>query len=160
MTERLEVPYRAPQGRYLRGRPVGREIRVGSRHLTTKLESIIPFFAFATAVRRVIYTTNAIESINARLRKINKTWCHFHSDAAITKLIWPGLSNITAEWGRVATESRNAMNQFAIAYGDRYIHDDGDHACRCKRFSPSVGPPYRRSAFFRRPSVLIRWVFF
>ena len=60
----------------------------------------IPFFAFPPAIRRVIYTTNAIESINARLRKIIKTRGHFPSDDAATKLIWLALRNITADWGR------------------------------------------------------------
>ena len=84
-------------------------------------ERVIPFFAFAPEVRRVIYTTNAIESIHARLRKIIKTRGHFPSDDAATKLIWLALRNITADWGRAATEWRAAMNQFAIAYGERFI---------------------------------------
>jgi transposase-like protein len=69
----------------------------------------------------VIYTTNAIESINARLRKIIKTWEHFPCDEAAAKLIWLALRNITADWGRAAKEWPEAMNQFAIAYGDRFI---------------------------------------
>jgi putative transposase len=84
-------------------------------------DRVIPFFAFPPEVRRVIYTTNAIESIHARLRKIIKTRGHFPSDDAATKLIWLALRNITADWGRAAKEWRNAMNQFAIAYGDRFI---------------------------------------
>ncbi|MCW7541145.1 IS256 family transposase [Aquabacterium sp. A7-Y] len=84
-------------------------------------DRVIPFFAFAPAVRRVIYTTNAIESIHAQLRKIIKTRGHFPSDDAATKLLWLALRNITADWGRAAKEWREAMNQFAIAYGDRFI---------------------------------------
>jgi putative transposase len=83
-------------------------------------DRVIPFFAFAPAVRRVIYTTNAIESIHSQLRKIIKTRGHFPSDDAATKLIWLALCNITADWGRAAKEWREAMNQFAIAYGDRF----------------------------------------
>jgi putative transposase len=83
-------------------------------------DRVIPFYAFPPAVRRVIYTTNAIESIHARLRKIIKTRGHFPSDDAATKLIWLALRNITADWGRAAKEWREAMNQFAIAYGDRF----------------------------------------
>jgi putative transposase len=83
-------------------------------------DRVIPFFGFAPDVRRVIYTTNAIESINARLRKIIKTRGHFPSDDAATKLIWLALRNITAEWSRAAREWKAAMNQFAIAYGDRF----------------------------------------
>ena len=81
---------------------------------------VIPFFAFPPAVRRVIYTTNAIESINARLRKIIKTRGHFPSDDAATKLIWLALRNITADWGRAAPNWKEAMNQFAILYADRF----------------------------------------
>ncbi len=84
-------------------------------------DRVIPFFAFPPEVRRVIYTTNAIESIHARLRKIIKTRGHFPSDDAATKLIWLALRNITADWGRAAKEWRAAMNQFAIAYGERFI---------------------------------------
>jgi putative transposase len=83
-------------------------------------DRVIPFFAFPPAVRRVVYTTNAIESIHSRLRKIIKTRGHFPSDDAATKLIWLALRNITAHWGRPAKEWREAMNQFAIAYGDRF----------------------------------------
>jgi transposase-like protein len=84
-------------------------------------DRVIPFFAFAPSIRRVIYTTNAIESINARLRKIIKTRGHFPSDDAAAKLIWLALRNITADWGSAAKEWREAMNQFAIAYGDRFM---------------------------------------
>ncbi len=84
-------------------------------------DRVIPFFAFPPAIRKVIYTTNAIESINAQLRKIIKTRGHFPSDDAATKLIWLALRNITAEWGRAAQDWKNAMNQFAILYADRFI---------------------------------------
>ena len=82
--------------------------------------SVIPFFAFPPDVRRVIYTTNAIESVNARLRKIIKTRGHFPSDDAATKLIWLALRNITAAWCRPTTNWKTAMNQFAILYEDRF----------------------------------------
>ena len=82
--------------------------------------NVIPFFAFPPEVRRVIYTTNAIESVNARLRKIIKTRGHFPSDDAAAKLIWLALRNITTDWGRAANSSKTAMNQFAILYEDRF----------------------------------------
>ena len=81
---------------------------------------MIPFFAFPPAVRRVVYTTNAIESIHSQLRKIIKTRGHIPSDDAFSKLIWLALRNITADWGRAAKEWREAMNQFAILYEDRF----------------------------------------
>ena len=81
---------------------------------------VIPFFAFPPQIRRVIYTTNAIESVNARLRKIIKSRGHFPSDDAASKLIWLALKNITADWGRAAKDWKEAMNQFAILYEDRF----------------------------------------
>ena len=81
---------------------------------------MIPFFAFPPAVPRVIYATYAIESINARLRKIIKSRGHFPSDDAATKLIWLALRNITADWGRAAHNWKEAMNQFAILYEERF----------------------------------------
>ena len=83
-------------------------------------DHVIPFFAFPPAVHKVIYTTNAIESVNARLRKIIKTRGHFPSDEAATKLIWLALRNITADWSRAATDWKEAMNQFAILYAERF----------------------------------------
>jgi transposase-like protein len=83
-------------------------------------DRVIPFFAFPPAVRRLIYTTNAIESLHSQLRKIIKTRGHFPSDDAATKLIWLALRNIMCERGRSIREWREAMNQFAIAYGDRF----------------------------------------
>jgi transposase-like protein len=81
---------------------------------------VIPFFAFPPEIRRVIYTTNAIESVNSQLRKIIKTRGHFPTDDAANKLIWLALRNITAEWGKAAHHWKEAMNQFAILYDDRF----------------------------------------
>ena len=84
-------------------------------------DRVIPFFAFPPGIRKVIYTTNAIENINAQLRKIIKTRGHFPSDEAATKLIWLALRNITANWGHAAHDWKTAMNQFAILYADRFV---------------------------------------
>ena len=83
-------------------------------------DRVIPFFAFPPSIRRVIYTTNAIESVNARLRKIIKTRGHFPSDDSATKLIWLALRNITEDWTRPTHHWKAAMNQFAILYEDRF----------------------------------------
>lgn len=83
-------------------------------------DRVIPFFAFPPDVRRVVYTTNAIESVHSRLRKIIKTRGHFPSDDAASKLIWLALRNITADWTRAAKEWKLAMNQFAILYEERF----------------------------------------
>ena len=68
----------------------------------------------------MIYTTNAIESVNARVRKIIKTRGHFPTDDAANKLIWLALRNITAGWSNAAHNWKEAMNQFAILYDDRF----------------------------------------
>ncbi len=81
---------------------------------------VIPFFAFPPEVRRVIYTTNALESVHGQLRKIIKTRGHFPTDEAATKLIWLALRNITAKWERAAPTWRQAMNAFAILYEGRF----------------------------------------
>jgi len=83
-------------------------------------DRVIPFFAFPPEIRRVIYTTNAIESVNARLRKIIKTRGHFPTDDAANKLIWLALRNITTDWGKAAHNWKEAMNQFAILYAERF----------------------------------------
>jgi transposase-like protein len=83
-------------------------------------EHVTPFFAFPPDVRRIIYTTNAIESVHMRLRKIIKTRGHFPTDEAAIKLLWLALRNITADWTRATREWKAAMNQFAILYSDRF----------------------------------------
>ncbi|MNE71589.1 Transposase, Mutator family [compost metagenome] len=83
-------------------------------------EQIIPFFVFPPAIRRVIYTTNAIESVNAQLRKIIKTRGHFPTDDAAIKLLWLALRNITVKWGTATHHWTDAMHQFAILYEERF----------------------------------------
>jgi putative transposase len=81
---------------------------------------VMPFFALPPEVRRLIYTTNSLESVHAQLRKIIKTRGHFPNDDAATKLIWLALRNITATWERMSHYWRPAMNQFAILYEGRF----------------------------------------
>ena len=68
----------------------------------------------------IMPVTNAIESVNSQLRKIIKSRGHFPSDDAASKLIWLALRNITADWGRAAKDWKEAMNQFAILFEDRF----------------------------------------
>lgn len=86
-------------------------------------EKVVPFFAFPPEVRKIIYTTNAIESVNSQVRKIIKTRGQFPTDEAAIKLIWLALRNITSEWSRTSHHWKQAMNQFAIIYGDRFSKD-------------------------------------
>lgn len=82
-------------------------------------ERVTPFFAYPPEVRRVLYTTNAIESLNRQLRKIIKTRGHFPSDEAATKLLYLALRNIMADWGRAQKEWKGALAQFAILFPER-----------------------------------------
>lgn len=66
------------------------------------------------------FGARGIESVHARLRKIIKTRGHFPNDEAATKLLWLALRNITATWVPGARTWKEAMNQFAILYGDRF----------------------------------------
>jgi len=69
-------------------------------------DRVIPFFAYPPEVRRLIYTTNVIESLHSQLRKIIKTRGHCPSGDAATKRIWLALRNITAGRGRSARKRR------------------------------------------------------
>jgi putative transposase len=82
---------------------------------------IVPFFAFSQEVRRIIYTTNAIESLNSQVRKAIRNKGHFPSDEAATKLIYLALRNVQAKWKRPPKEWHAAKTQLAIQFGDRFI---------------------------------------
>lgn len=87
-------------------------------------EHIIPFFAFAAPVRKIIYTTNAIESLHSGVRKTIRNKGHFPNDEAATKLIWLALRNITAKWKNPPIAWSQAKTQFAIQFGERFNLDD------------------------------------
>jgi len=84
-------------------------------------DRVIPFFAFPEAVRKIIYTTNAIEALNAKLRRAVKIRGHFPTDEAATKLIYLVLRNATAEWKMPPREWTDAKSQFAIVFEDRFV---------------------------------------
>ena len=83
-------------------------------------EQIIPFYSFAPEVRKIIYTTNEIESLHMQLRKVLKNRGHFPSDEAATKLIYLALRNITKRWKNPPVTWRAAATQFAIQFGERF----------------------------------------
>ena len=86
----------------LRCRALGPEIPDRSRPAGAGTgKQVIPFFAYPAEVRKIIYTTNAIESLHMQLRKIIKTRGHFPSDEAATKLLWLALRNILAGKGKI-----------------------------------------------------------
>jgi len=79
----------------------------------------VPFFAFAPAIRKMIYTTNAVEALHRSLRKIIKTRGSFPNDEAALKLLYLAIKNAGMRWRR-GIEWTAAMGQFAIQFGDRF----------------------------------------
>jgi putative transposase len=102
------------------GSPWGRRFPMVVASWRRHWPHVIPFFAFPPEIRRVIYTTNALESVHARLRKIIKTRGHFPHDEAATKLLWLALRNITRRWTMPVRPWREAMAQFALLYPERF----------------------------------------
>ncbi len=82
-------------------------------------EHVIPFFAFAPAIRKMIYTTNCVEALNRSLRKIIKTRGSFPTDEAAFKLLYLAIKNAGVHWRR-PIEWTAAMGQFAIQFGERF----------------------------------------
>ena len=80
---------------------------------------IIPFFAHPPDIRRAIYTTNAIESLNMSLRKVTKARGSFPTDEAVFKLLYLAMKNIVKKWTMPIKNWKSALNQFAIVYGNR-----------------------------------------
>lgn len=83
-------------------------------------EEVIPFFAFSVEVRKILYTTNAIESLHSQVRKAIRNKGHFPSDEAATKLIYLALRNIMKKWKRPPKEWHAAKAQLAIQFGSRF----------------------------------------
>lgn len=90
-----------------------------SRSWRTSWQRIIPFFAYPEEIRRIIYTTNAIESLNNTLKKTIKNRASFPNDEAAIKLLYLSLKNIQKKWTMPARNWGKALNQFAILYSDR-----------------------------------------
>ena len=80
---------------------------------------IIPFFDYPPEIRKVIYTTNAIESVNMSLRKITKNRGSFPSDEALLKLFYLALRNISRKWTMPIRDWKAALNRFTIQFEDR-----------------------------------------
>jgi putative transposase len=85
----------------------------------TNWERVVPFLDFPPDIRRIIYTTNAIESLNSSLRKLVYHRGHFPSDEAVTKLLYLALRNMEKRWDRSARDWSKALGQFAIFFEGR-----------------------------------------
>lgn len=90
-----------------------------SRSWLNHWESITPFFDYPEDIRKVIYTTNAIESLNMSIRKVIKNKRVFPSDEAALKLLYLALKNISKKWTMPIRNWGAAMNQFTIMFEDR-----------------------------------------
>ena len=82
-------------------------------------QHVVLLFAFPPAIRKMIYTTNAVESLNRSLRKIIKTRGSFPTDEAALKLLFRAIRNAYLHWRR-PIEGTAAVGQFAILFGDRF----------------------------------------
>ena len=92
--------------------PIGQSWRRNWNRLT-------PFFDYPPEIRKVIYTTNAIESVNMSLRKLTKNRGSFPSDEALTKLFYLALRNISQKWTLPIRDWKAALTRFTIQFGDR-----------------------------------------
>ena len=80
---------------------------------------VIPLFAHPPEIRKIIYTTNAIESLNMSLRKVTKARGSFPNDEAVSKLLYLALRNIAKKWTMPVHAWKDALNRFAIIYENR-----------------------------------------
>ena len=100
--------------------PWGRKYPVIAQSWRRHWAEVIPFYAFPAEVRRIIYTTNAIEAVNAKLRRAVRARGHFPTDDAALKLLFLVLNRAAKEWRMPAREWTAAKAQFAILFEDRF----------------------------------------
>ena len=81
---------------------------------------IIPLFSYPEEIRKVIYTTNAIESVNMTLRKVTRNHRIFPSDDAVYKVLYLAIQNITKKWSKPLFDWKAALNYFSIAFAERF----------------------------------------
>jgi len=79
---------------------------------------VVPLFAFPEEIRRIIYTTNAVESLNMALCKVIKTRASFPSEEAALKLLYLALKNVAQKW-KPSPNWRTALNHFMLLWGER-----------------------------------------
>lgn len=82
-------------------------------------DNLKTFFDFPDYIRKVIYTTNAVESLNMSIRKVTKTRASFPNDEAVFKMVYLAIQNISKKWNMPIRNWNQAINQFAIHYADR-----------------------------------------
>lgn len=97
----------------------GRRYRAIGQSWRRAWSEVIPFYAFPAEVRRIVYTTNAIEALNAKLRRAVRARGHFPTDEAAMKLLFLVLNRSEKEWKMPPCEWAIAKAQFAVIFGER-----------------------------------------
>ena len=108
-----------PRG--LRARVRGAQISGDRAELAAQLGACHPLLRLPRSVRRIIYTTNAIEALNSKLRRAVRTRGHFPSDEAAIKLLFLVLRQVARTWKMPPREWCEAKTQFAIMFDDRFV---------------------------------------
>ncbi|MGH8282452.1 MAG: IS256 family transposase [Gammaproteobacteria bacterium] len=101
--------------------PWGRKYPAIAQSWRRKWDEVIPFFAFSLPIRRIVYTTNAIESLNSTVRRAIRNKGHFPSDEAATKLIWLALQQAAKKWKNPPACWHAAKAELAILFEDRFV---------------------------------------
>jgi putative transposase len=91
-----------------------------SKSWRTHWARVIPLFAFPEDIRKVIYTTNAIESVNMTLRKVTRNHRIFPSDEAVYKVVYLAMRNISRKWTMPIHHWKPALNRFAMEFAERF----------------------------------------
>jgi HKD family nuclease len=120
-----ELPLRIEIDRFLSWikdkKYIGEEYPVIYKSWDSRWDDLSEFFKYPPEIRRAIYTTNAVESLNYQLRKVTKNRSSFSTDDAILKLLYLALRNASKKWTMPVREWRQALNQFAVEFGKERV---------------------------------------
>lgn len=95
-------------------------VTVRPKYACRTWNEVIPFLDYPPEVRRLIYTTNAIEALNSKIRCAVRTRGHFPSDDAAAKLIYLALNATSTDWKRSVREWHTVKSQFAVMFEERF----------------------------------------
>ena len=85
----------------------------------SRWENVIPFFRYTEPIRKVIYTTNAVESLNAQLRKVTKKRGAFPTDDSVRKILYLAIQRASKRWTMPIRDWATALNFFSIVFEGR-----------------------------------------
>ena len=120
----LKTIYRAPTQAAAEAAldgPWGQKYPAIVRSWRSAWEHVVPFFAFSAPIRRAVYTTNAIESLNSTVRRAVRTRGHFPNDRAATKLLFLALRGVERKWRAPPLFWHQVRPEFAIRFGERFV---------------------------------------